>query len=136
MLDKEGFEQAFSNPELFGIIVELAPESKKDSDKGKKDTVDSNLENQFTLLLLKSLQDEIFKNGHFLDFVRHINHTLNLGKKKSALSDFNRKIAKELLKNRVEWEGGVYTAKLSDLRSFLLDQSQRNQAQELLDQIF
>ena len=59
-----------------------------------------------------------------------------MGKQRKVLTEFNRKICKELLKNRVEWEGGVYSPKLSDLRSFLLDQAQRNQAQELLDSIF
>jgi len=81
------------------------------------------------LVLLKSLKNESFKNGHYLDLVRYLSHIFSSDKKECLQTDFNRKITKELIKNRVEWEGGVFTERWSDIRSFLLDSSQRAHSQ-------
>lgn len=118
---------------IFQTVTSLLPKGKL-----KKGKHIPNISEEVLLLVLRALINSNFRNSYFLDLLRFVNHlnSLHPNAKESEMIDFTSKLVKEILKNRVEWEGGVFVEKWSDVRSSILDSSKFKSATELYQSVF
>lgn len=136
-LNFESFTQEIETP-IFEIVTLTMPKTKKTDKKSKKSSKQPDITQNLQLLILKALTNSTFKNSYFLDFLRYANHVNNLSAeaKTNVLTDFTSKLVKDILKNRIEWEGGIFVEKWSDIRSSVLDSSQRKSTIKLFTSVF